>query len=1139
MKYKIMDGNEACSLISYKFSELAGIYPITPASPMAEYVDKYSAGEQLNFYGEKVNITQMQSEAGAIALVHGALQNGIIATTYTASQGLLLMIPSMYKIAGEMLPCVINVAARSLATHSLSILGDHQDIYSVRQTGFAMFATSSVQQVMDLTAIPYLSSLKGRIPFVNFFDGFRTSHELQKIELINLEKIKKLIDKNALKKFRNRALSINNVTKGTNLNDDIYFQISEARNKYYDALPDIVNEYMEKISEISGRKYKPFDYYGAIDASKVIVAMGSVCETIRETVDYLNANDNKVGLIEVHLYRPFSSKYLLDVLPKTVKSIAVLDRTKEPGAMAPLYLDVKDVISNFNSKIKVVGGRYGLSSKNTTPYQIKAVYSYLEKKDNHEFTIGIVDDVTNLSLNEEYFDTDYNVHEMLIYGYGSDGMVSASKDIIKIIGNNTNAYTQGYFEYDSKKSGGLTKCHLRFSNSEIHSSYYVEKPSLIVCTKDDYLLKYSMLDKAKSKSVFIINTNKNMEELLNSISSHDKRIIKDKKIKVYTIDASGIAYKNGLGNKINLIIATAIFKISNIIPFDFAFKELKKSVSILLTNKGKELIDKNISCINDTLDNLNLLKLNIKDIKDVDSHSLNIFDLIDKKLGDTLKVSQVEEFVDGSFPGGKSIFEEKNIAELLPCYNPENCIMCGQCSFVCPHGVIRPFLLDDREFINAPTKLKDKLKDSLIKNHSLRFMIGVDYKNCTGCGLCSKVCPGKKGVKAITMKESDAVKTVENIENSKYLFNKVDEHIVFPINTVKGSQFVKPKFQFSGACAGCGQTAYLKLLTQLFGNELVIANATGCSSIYGGSVPKTPYSVPWMNSLFEDNAEFGMGLEVADRINKDKIKKIIYRNIDKVSEPEKDIYASYYKRCNYENSCLLYELVMNNKNRELLALKDFIKTKSFWIVGGDGWAYDIGYGGLDHVLSSGENVNILVLDTEVYSNTGGQTSKSSRIGSVAKFSSTGKKTNKKDLAKLAMSYPNVYVASISMGANMNQTVKAFIEAYNHKGPSIIIAYAPCIAHGISNGVIDSTDEQKRATQSGYFPIFRYNPDEEILLLDSDADFTKYFEFLLGEDRYKLLKKVNPNEYKSLLEQNKKESINRFKYLKSLCKKGKE
>ena len=1134
--YKIMDGNEACSYISYNFSELAGIYPITPASPMAEYIDKWSNAGKENFFGSPVKVIEMESEAGAIGTVHGALQNGILATTYTASQGLLLMIPNMYKIAGEMLPCVINVAARSLATHALSILGDHQDIYATRQTGFAILASSSVQQVMDLTSISYLSALKGKIPFLNFFDGFRTSHELQKIEVLDISKIKPLIDKKALNDFRKKAISINNVTRGTNENDDIYFQITEARNKYYDALPDIVNMYMEKINEITKKEYKPFNYYGVENATKIIVAMGSVCETIKETIDILIKNNERVGLIEVHLYRPFSSKYFLNVLPKTVKSIAVLDRTKESGAREPLFLDVLNVINESKRKIKVIGGRYGLSSKNTSKDHINSVYDFLDKKDSFSgFTIGIEDDVTNLSLKPKKLEYKPQNYEILIYGFGSDGMVSASKDILKIIGNNTKAYTQGYFEYDSKKSGGVTKCHIRLGNKEIRSTYYVEYPSLVVCTKDTYLTKFEMLDTILENGTFILNTTKSKEEILEYITNHDKEILKKRNIKFYIINANKISMEEGLNNKINTIIATAIFKIGKLIDFKFAINEIKKSLESLLTNKGNDIIEKNIKAIDRALETLQLVALEeikVKNEKNTKEHH-TVFELITSRKGNDLPVSKLEQYVDGSFEGGLAKLEKKDITEMLPCYDKEKCIMCNQCSLVCPHGVIRPFLLDEKEEKKSPESVKKDLKDSLIKDKNLKFTIGVSMNNCTGCGLCSSICPGKNKEKAIIMKPVSEVKTEESTAKSDYLFNHVKEKKVMDINTIKGSQFARARFEFSGACAGCGETPYLKLLTQLFGGELVIANATGCSSIYGGSIPTTSYSIPWMNSLFEDNAEFGLGMQLADKIHKEKIKTAIYNNLKKIPNEYKEIFASYYKRGDYESSCLLYEIVNKTKIKELIEMKEFIKTKSFWIVGGDGWAYDIGYNGLDHVLSTNENINILVLDTEVYSNTGGQSSKSSKVGSVAKFTSTGKTLAKKDLAKIALTYPHVYVATVSLGANMMQTIKAFSEAKAYHGPSLIIAYAPCIAQGIKQGMGNSIEEEKKATESGYFPIFRYNPETKVFSLDSKADFSKYKEFLEGETRYSSLSKVNPEKKLEFYEQNQKNAEDRYKYYETL------
>ena len=1133
MKYKIMDGNEACSYVSYNFTEMAGIYPITPASPMAEYVDKYAASDKKNFFDTTVKVVEMQSEAGAIATVHGALQNGMLASTYTASQGLLLMLPNMYKIAGELLPCVINVAARTVATHALSIFGDHSDIYAARTTGFAILASSSVQQVMDLTSVSYLSAIKGSIPFINFFDGFRTSHELQKVELLDMERVKPLIDKENLQQFRNKAISNNIVTRGTNQNDDIFFQITESRNKYYDILPDIVNNYMKEINKITKKNYKPFNYYGKKDASKVIIAMGSVCETIKETVDYLNQNGEKVGLIEVHLYRPFSTKYLLEALPNTVKSIAVLDRTKESGASEPLYLDVVNALKE-KKNIRIIGGRYGLSSKNTTPYQIKAVYDFLDNKNNFtDFTIGITDDITNKSLKDSIFPLNSKNFEILIYGFGSDGMVSASKDIIKITGENTEAFTQGYFEYDSKKSGGLTRCHLRFGKNPIRSTYYVEKPDLVVCTKDSYLTRFNMLEKIEENGIFLLNTTMSKEEVLKSITTKDKKILKEKNIKFYIVDASSVAYNLNLGNKINTIMETIIFKLSRIIPYDFAKDTIKKNLEIILTNKGNSIIEKNKEAIDKALDSLVLI-----DNKDINDKGLankrkTLFDILDAKMGDKLKVSELERFVDGSFPGGLSHKEKRNYTDMLPKYLKDNCIMCNQCSLVCPHGVIRPFLLNEEEVKNAPKSLQKELRDANIKDQNLKFTIGINLDNCTGCGLCSKTCPGLKGIKALNMLNKKKLLSKEFIENNKYLLEKVTDKNVMKKDTVKGSQFVKGKFEFSGACAGCGQTPYLKLLTQLFGNELVIANATGCSSIYGGSIPSTPYSVPWANSLFEDNAEFGFGMATSDRIRKEKIKKIIEDNINKVPDKYKEIFASYYKRGTYESSLLLYEVIDECKIEELKEMKEFIRPKTFWMIGGDGWAYDIGFGGIDHVLSTNENVNILVLDTEVYSNTGGQSSKSSNIGSVAKFTSTGKHNNKKDLAKIALTYPHVYVATVSLGANMMQTIKALNEAKNYNGPSIVIAYAPCIAQGIKGGMVNSIEEEKFATNTGYFPLFRYNPDAKEFSLDSKADFDRYYEFLNNENRYTTLKKLNETEYKSLLKKNKENAINRYEYYQKL------
>ena len=1134
--YKIMDGNEACSYVSYGFTEVAGIYPITPSSPMAEHVDEWATLGKKNFFGNTVKVVEMESEAGAAGMIHGALQNGMIASTYTASQGLLLMIPNMYKIAGEMLPCVINVAARTLASHSLSILGDHQDVYACRQTGFAILASSSVQQIMDLTAVPYLSSLDGKIPFINFFDGFRTSHELQKVEVIDMEKVKELINTESLKEFKDRTLANNIVTRGTNQNDDIFFQISESRNRYYDDLPDIVNNYMEEIGHITGRTYKPFNYYGSKKAEKIIIAMGSVCETIKETIDFFNKQGEELGLIEVHLYRPFSSKYLKKVLPKTVKRIAVLDRTKENGSSAPLYLDVLDALKDMN--LDIIGGRYGLSSKNTTPYQIKAVYDFLDdKKRFNGFTIGIFDDVTNLSLKEKKFDYSNDCHEILIYGFGSDGMVSASKDIIKITGGSTKAYTQEYSEYDSKKSGGLTKCHLRFSKKPIRSTYYVDHPSIVVCTKDTYLNKYYMLDKLEKDGIFLINTSMNEEDLFNNMTNRDKKIIMERNIKVYTINATKVAMSVGLGNKINTVMETAIFKLSKIIPFKFAKEQLKSNLEAMFGKKGPDVVEKNVKAIDEALDNLVEVDTSNIKLNELPDYKKTVFDLIDAKMGDKLRVSEVEQYIDGTFEGGTAKNVKKNIADLIPIYDSSKCITCNQCSFVCPHGVIRPFLIDEEEFNKLPDRLKEKTIPAMIPNQNLKFIIGINIENCTGCGLCFNTCPGKRGDKAIKMVPASDARTKENIEENEYLFNNIVEkkNLLNP-NTVKGSQFVKPKFEYSGACAGCGETPYIKLLTQLFGNELVISNATGCSSIYGGNIPATPYSVPWANSLFEDNAEFGFGMEIADRIRKDKIRSIIEENINTIPKEYQEICASYYKNLDYESSCLLYEAVENLKIPELIELKEFIKTKSYWILGGDGWAYDIGYNGVDHVLSNRENINILVLDTEVYSNTGGQSSKSSKVGSIAKFTAGGKENFKKDLAKIALTYPHVYVGTISLGANMQQAINTLVEAKNYNGPSIIIAYAPCISHGILKGMSNTIEEEKEATRVGYFPIFRYNPETKEFKLDSKSEFNEYIEFLMGESRYRNLKKVNPAKADEMYETNKNNAIDRYNYYKKLSEK---
>ena len=1131
---KIMDGNEAMAYSAYNFTEVSGLYPITPASPMGEVTDKWAGEGKKNFFGTPVKVVEMESEAGAAGMIHGSLLSGALTSTYTASQGLLLMLPDMYKIAGEGLPCVINVSARTIATHALSIFGDHSDIYAAKGTGFAFLASSSVQDAMDLTNVSYLSAIKGKVPFVNFMDGFRTSHEIQKIETIDTEKVKELIDLKALSEFRNRSLNPNNpYTYGTNQNGDVYFQMVEARNKYYDQLPDIVNNYMKKINSITGRNYKPFNYYGAVNATKVIVSMGSVSETIKETVSYLTKKGEAVGVIEVHLFRPFSSKYFLSVLPKTVKKIIVLDRCKEAGDVGEtLYLDVLKVVRDVSTKVKVIGGRYGLASKDTTPSMIKALFDFVDSKDSHSnFTIGINDDVTNLSVKyDPKFLIPSFTTNFMIYGYGSDGMVSASKDILKITGNYSKAYVQGYFQYDSKKSGGVTISHLRFSGSPIHSEYYNQSSNFVICTKDSYLNKLHMFEKVSNNGIFLLNTHMNSEELIKTLSNYDKRIIEKKNIKLYIVDASNIAKLYGLDNKISSIMETIIFKLGKLIDYDFAVTKIKESIEAKFGNKGGEIALKNIKAIDNAISNIVQVKLpNIQYIPEMPKN-LSKFEIINTMEGDTLPVSSFLGECNGEVSSNTSKLEKRDIAENVPCYDSSKCIQCGLCSLVCPHAVIRPFLLDEDEVMDAPSSLKDKLTDMKVGDVTYKYTIGISVKDCTGCSLCANICPGKKGEKALTLKEK--VNDPIIIKETEYLFNEVGEKRVLPNNTVKGTQLRKPKFEFSGACAGCGETPYLKLLSQLFGDNMIVANATGCSSIYSASYPSCPWSTPWANSLFEDNAEFGYGMRIADIAKKNRIATLINDNINLVKKSEEKIYKAYINEPNMENSDKLLEILPKTKIPGLLELKDDIKPKSIWIVGGDGWAYDIGFNGIDHVLANHENVNILVLDTEVYSNTGGQASKSTRLGATAKFVSSGKKTAKKDLARIALTYPHVYVGTISLGANPIQAIKVLNEAETYDGPSIVIAYSPCIAQKIIKGMGNSIEEEKKATNSGYFPIFHYNPVTKEFKLDSKADFSLYADFLGGEDRYRILKNIN-KDYKKILEENKRNAEERYNFYQNL------
>lgn len=1123
MEQKIMDGNSACSYVSYNFTEVAGIYPITPASTMAEKVDEYSASGKTNMFGDVVKVVEMQSEAGAIGMVHGLLQNGVLATTYTASQGLLLMIPNMYKIAGELLPCVINVAARTVATHALSIMGDHSDIYSTRPTGFAIFSSSSVQQVMDLTGVSYLSSIKGRIPFVNFFDGFRTSHEYNKINVIDNEIFKELLDYKALENFRKNSLDIDNpTTRGTNQGDMVYFEAVEARNKYYEKLPDIVNDYMEKINKKINTNYKPFNYYGDKNAKKVIVAMGSVCETVKEVIK----EEKGLGLIEVHLYRPFSSKYFLNVLPKSVRKIAVLDRTKEAASNGePLYLDVVEIIKKHNLKIEVVGGRYGLSSKNTTKNDIDAVYKYLDNKILKTFTIGINDDVNNISLTPTTRSFKNTSKEILIYGYGSDGMVTTSKNILTLIGEKTPSYVQGYFEYDSKKSGGVTKSHLRFSKEVINSPYYVTNPYMVVCSKDTYLKKYDVLNNIKENGIFLLNTEKDINNLNEVLPVEVINEIKEKKINFYIINANKIAYENNIPNKISMIMEMAILNLMGEVDMSLVKKEMKHLIKINFSKKGIDVVNSNINALSSSLTSLKKVDISLLTSKiNMEKVNNTLYSKLEHARCDLIKVSDFNSNIDGVFEGGTSALEKRGLSNIIPSYDKDKCIMCNMCSLVCPHAVVRPYLLDKEEIEKSPLSVKEHLKDAKIKDNDLSFTIGISVPDCTGCSLCSMVCP----TKAITLKKQNLEARQKEMERYNYLQTVSEKHVL-PKTTIKGSQFVKPKFEFSGACAGCGETPYLKLLSQLFGDDLMIANATGCSSIYGASIPSMPYTVPWVNSLFEDNAEFGYGIRVGEDFMHEKVKRIFKEYKNKVNNKNKKLIDKYLKSYSKEVAEEVYNNLDYEDFKEIIPLKKYIKEKTIFIVGGDGWAYDIGYGGIDHVLANNENVNILVLDTEVYSNTGGQSSKSTRMGATAKFASSGKKTAKKDLAKMALNYKNVYVATVSLGANYMQTIKAFNEAASYNGPSIIICYAPCIAHGIKTGMKSSIEEQKLVTESGYFPLFRYNPETEKFTLDSKADFTKYNEIFNRENRYS----INEEEKISLLEQNKKNAIDRYNEYKTL------
>ena len=1104
---KIVDGNNACSKVAYYFSEVCSIYPITPSSPMASNIDALTSTNLLNIFNDKPRVLEMESEAGAAGALHGALLSGSLASTFTASQGLLLMMPNMYKIAGEMLPAVIHVAARSLATHALSIFGDHQDIYATRATGFCMLASSNVFDAQNLAAVAHLSAIKGSLPFVHFFDGFRTSHELNTIEELPEDKLLSLVDHDAINKFKDRCLNVGKKYQyGMAQNEDIYFQCMEARNKYYDAMPDIVNDYMEKINEIMKTDYKPFNYYGAKDAKNIIVAMGSVTDTIKEVVRKLG----NVGLIEVHLYRPFSKEYFLNVLPKSVKNIAVLDRTKEAGSSGePLYLDVCSILKDKD--VNIYGGRYGLSSKNTTPNEIYSVYKMLEENLKDNFTIGINDDVTNLSLKEEHIEIENNNKEIKVVGFGSDGMVSASKDLLKILHAKKDLYVQGYFEYDSKKSGGVTISHLRYGSDKINEPYYVTHPEITVVTKDIYFRMFDIISNLKENGTLLINTIKNEEELLKLLPTKVKNTIFKKNIKVYYIDAENIASKNNLKGKISKIMEVLIL---NLLHVEDATSMLEESIKKAFATKGEDIVNNNILAMHEAISNLKELKVTHEYDETISIVDDSIINMINERRGNEIPVSKLMDFACGRFPGATTNNEKRNISNIVPRWIKENCIECGMCVLACPHAVIRA-IANESDADGIPFIGKDGLK----------YSIKISEKDCTGCGVCASVCPGKMGKKALEM--------VEKTEKVGIDFDAIKSVNPLPKTTIKSVALERPLFAYSGACAGCGETPYIKMLTQILGEKLVIANATGCSSIYGGSTPSTPYSIPWANSLFEDNAEFALGIHISYKQKRDRIKHIIKETINSVDEDIKELFTRWLEN---END---FEITKDVKEKlqdklipkELNDLIDYIPARTIWAIGGDGWAYDIGYGGLDHVLHSNENIKILVLDTEVYSNTGGQSSKSTKLGAVAEFANFGKRTVKKDLFKIASCIPNCYVASISLGANMMQAIKAFNEAEAHEGPAIIIAYSPCIEHGIKTGMTTSSEEQKLAVECGYTILMRY--DGKYHIDSKEPDFSKYETFLDNEVRFNALKIKDKELASKLLESQKENAKNRYEYYKKI------
>jgi pyruvate-ferredoxin/flavodoxin oxidoreductase len=1166
-KFITCDGNQAASHMAYMFSEIAAIYPITPSSNMAENVDEWAAHGRKNIFGDEVKVAEMQSEAGAAGAVHGALQAGSLTTTFTASQGLLLMIPNMYKIAGELLPGVFHVSARTVAAHALSIFGDHSDVYATRQTGFAMLATGSVQEIMDLAGVAHLSAIKSRIPFLHFFDGFRSSHEIQKIEAFSNEDMAGLIDYKALQEFRERALNPEHpVTRGTAQNPDIFFQAKEAVNRFYEPVDDIVNGYMQEITKMTGREYHPFTYYGSPDAENIIVAMGSVTDTIKDTIDYLRDKGEKVGLISVHLYRPFSAKYFFNVLPDTVKRITVLDRTKEPGANGdPLYLDIRDLFYEKENRPIILAGRYGLSSKDTTPVQIISVFNNLKAKEpkNH-FTIGILDDVTfhSLPLLPEISIEPKGTYSAKFFGIGSDGTVGANKNSIKIIGENTEKYAQAYFAYDSKKSGGITVSHLRFGDRLIRSPYLVITPDFVACHVPAYLEKYNMLKGLKDGGTFLLNSIWDAEETKRRLPDHMKKYLAEHKINFYIIDATKIAEEIGLGNRTNSIMQSAFFKVAQVIPFEDAVKHMKKAIQKSYGRYGQDIINMNFKAIDRGGDpekvEIPAEWAKIKIVPDTvdpgkSEFITNVFDKVNKFEGDDIPVSAFVGREDGTFPSGTTQLEKRGIAVNVPLWIPENCIQCNQCAYVCPHAAIRPFLLDAEEKANAPEGMPT-LKAIGKELTGLEFKIQVTVLDCTGCGNCIDVCPAK--VKALEFRTLGS--QMPETANWDYLINKVSyKPAVAPRSkTFKNSQFAQPLFEFSGACAGCGETPYIKLITQLFGERMMISNATGCSSIYGGTAPFTPYRLnrdghgpAWANSLFEDNAEYGFGMVVSvNNLRKriaQKMREAIKENtmsVDLLDGFKEWIEGKNDSEKSQAAADKLIPLLQKDSSqlaKELLELKQYFIKKSVWVIGGDGWAYDIGYGGLDHVIASGEDINILVLDTEVYSNTGGQSSKSTPVGAVAKFAASGKKVGKKDLGAMAMTYGYVYVAQVAMGANNSQLFRAIKEAEAYPGPSIVIAYSPCINHGLKLGMGKTQEEMDRAVKAGYWHLYRYNPllgkeGKNPFILDSkEPEWDNFQPFLAGEVRYASLKSMFPAEAEVLFKASQENAKWRYMNYKRL------